>query len=511
MKRILSTILVLCIFLSSVAFSNFHKENKSFAVRYTLDATGLENGSVKMTIDIMSFSDTVFRLETFKPHPEAVDFSDLKASGADAKDLVVKSVGSSGCSQNYNKSWGCEVWQINNGKNTNFSISYMAKPGYDPDHFSDAQIGRIEEDFIMFSGYSVFLVPKTTIPFQVNVNFIVPESWETYTTWEKTIDGYTPTGPSKDIRENLNYSGFVSGKGFQVINKNIGGCETQILVSDDFSAKNSQEIIDELLFGFEYQTKMFGSAPADRYLVVVTKSGNVRYFSMEWLTSQERARNPESGIPEYDPMLHGSHHRWNGWVNGNWDVNQSTKWLHEGTADYYAVKIPYRFSTQVHANGFKNDEIRYYQETLKAQNVAVVAQNIDSMVYYRQGALVISLLDYEITKRTEGEKTFDDFYGHLFQKYSAFANKGKARECSNSCVMNELNKFTESDFSEFFKDHVYGKEIPIDWLTADEDGDGLFTYDEILLSTDPTKPDTDGDGVSDMHEKQAGSNPLVQE
>src|SRR5690606_36388269 len=47
---------------------------------------------------------------------------------------------------------------------------------------------------------------------------------------------------------------------------------------------------------------------------------------------------------------------------------------------------------------------------------------------------------------------------------------------------------------------------PLDGADGDPDNDGLKNIDAFLLGTDPRKPDTDGDGLSDGDEVSGASN-----
>ncbi len=46
---------------------------------------------------------------------------------------------------------------------------------------------------------------------------------------------------------------------------------------------------------------------------------------------------------------------------------------------------------------------------------------------------------------------------------------------------------------------------------TDDDNDNLLDTDESTYNTDPLNADTDGDGISDKDEIDAGRNPLVNE
>ena len=45
-------------------------------------------------------------------------------------------------------------------------------------------------------------------------------------------------------------------------------------------------------------------------------------------------------------------------------------------------------------------------------------------------------------------------------------------------------------------------------MDFDIDGDGLSNEDELTLGTFPYKADSDADGIDDLTERQAGTDPL---
>ncbi len=127
-----------------------------------------------------------------------------------------------------------------------------------------------------------------------------------------------------------------------------------------------------------------------------------------------------------------------------------------------------------------------------------------------KGALIVSLIDYEIKNRTNNEKDQDDFERLLFESYSAYYNNGNAKRRDNYCLLQEMNTFTDSDFSEFFNKYIFGTELlPVSWLQSDEDGDTLMNYEEILFDTKLDELDTDGDGFHDNEEIDSGSDPTL--
>ena len=73
-------------------------------------------------------------------------------------------------------------------------------------------------------------------------------------------------------------------------------------------------------------------------------------------------------------------------------------------------------------------------------------------------------------------------------------------------ILSLLEPFLDSDGDGL--DNLAEQAAGTDPHLADTDGDGLSDPDELARGTSPTNPDTDGDGVSDGAEVRVGRNPL---
>ena len=90
---------------------------------------------------------------------------------------------------------------------------------------------------------------------------------------------------------------------------------------------------------------------------------------------------------------------------------------------------------------------KFYQQDENAPN-AIVS-------YYTKGALLAFVLDVEIRKQTNGEKTLDDIVKHVWDGYQSCG-------LEDNTIQTIINQITNTDFSEFFKDYLYGvKELPL--------------------------------------------------
>jgi predicted metalloprotease with PDZ domain len=90
---------------------------------------------------------------------------------------------------------------------------------------------------------------------------------------------------------------------------------------------------------------------------------------------------------------------------------------------------------------------KFYQQDENAPN-AIVS-------YYTKGALLAFVLDIEIRKRTNNNKTLDDVLKHTWQNYQQSG-------LENNTIQLIVNQLTGTDFTNFFDDYLYGVvELPL--------------------------------------------------
>jgi hypothetical protein len=144
-----------------------------------------------------------------------------------------------------------------------------------------------------------------------------------------------------------------------------------------------------------------------------------------------------------------------------------------------------------------------------------------------KGALIAFMLDYEIRRRTGGQMSLDDLVSRMYAEF------GPARESrtidwgappdsppfSNADILRTLNAMTGDEYTTLFDEYVYGnKELDLDEYLLDNDADGLTDIDETFAGTDPRNPDSDGDGAMDgsdlnplIFEARPSTTPPIQE
>jgi predicted metalloprotease with PDZ domain len=362
---------------------------------------------------------------------------------------------------------------------------------------------------LAFSGFSVFIAPNAVKPEQILITYSLPSEWKFFSTWQETEMGFTPAQEGTDTYINWHNSIFAAGI-FYEYRENIFDNVATVLIPKTYPKQKADEFAQGQISVYQYEANMFGTFLDDDYLTIVLNRNDrrtqVRDSTGEWSTSLCIDSSPQNH--SFYTTTHGSFHRWNGFSLG---FEPSPQWWGEGLATYYGVKITTKLG--IPNGAFEYTELMsIYESLLRENSDSPVSNSNSSRIIYRKGALVASLIDYEIKLRTNEQMTLDNFLQSLFGKYSAFYNSGIAKPCDNYCLLKELNIFTNSDFTEFFSKYVFGKEqLPIDWLKADDDNDSLLNYQEILYETNLSSVDTDSDGFQDNIEVRLGTSPLSAE
>ncbi|WPE18757.1 M61 family metallopeptidase [Candidatus Thioglobus autotrophicus] len=90
---------------------------------------------------------------------------------------------------------------------------------------------------------------------------------------------------------------------------------------------------------------------------------------------------------------------------------------------------------------------KFYQQDENAPN-AIVS-------YYTKGALLAFVLDMQIRQQTGNTKSLDDVLRNAWENYQACG-------LENNTIQTIVAQITDTDFSEFFEDYLYGvKELPL--------------------------------------------------
>jgi PGF-pre-PGF domain-containing protein len=194
------------------------------------------------------------------------------------------------------------------------------------------------------------------------------------------------------------------------------------------------------------------------------------------------------------------------------------KWFEEGVSEYYSCVLRYRA-------GYLTK--RQYYNCLKSwydSYTAVIASNSSYNISLTEagqraeqgevgfltvvrgrGAAVAYMLSKNISAGAQN-KTMDDVMSAMYTDFGKTGVKYR-----NADIVGRLNSVSGINFTVFFDSYINGtaelEEAADDF--SDSDSDGLLKVYEEEIGTDPGVFDTDGDGMGDGDEVDAGRNPLV--
>jgi len=318
--------------------------------------------------------------------------------------------------------------------------------------------GLLSDDFFIASGEQYALVPGTCGEEikDVNVYFRTKENWQGYTPWREYKNKLYDPFIYSSIDYEANHSSlnvgcvlFAPQNEFIRYTEKIGDTNVSIVLDKDIPSNSTNA--QSLMEAFLRMTDLWGESIDENYLAFIVKYPEEVYAG-EWTNSQ--GFSTQFGILD-EMFVHQIYHRWNGWhpYRTPFQESESQKrgFYTEGWNVFYSDKI---------LNELTNHNWRYlrnYYETYKSlyRNTSKdepVAKSEETFIIYRKGALVAYMLDKEIQKMTENQKSLDDVVKEIWRRY------GKQNGSFNyDNVIEIINSMLAGNtIDEFFNKYVFG-------------------------------------------------------
>ena len=315
------------------------------------------------------------------------------------------------------------------------------------------------DDYGILDGHALFLMPlglHTTG--EVKVNLGLPAGWRSITPWDAIGHSSFMADSIDEVVDSVFCIGrFQSAKGLlgeHEIYAIFSGAEGNNLDLEK-KASNMVEI-------FRDYVMRFGDFPFKRYLGVFAgpaADGNNMH------SSAHGTGFIGPMYVDYSFVAHEAFHVWNGGIT--MQKSDYEVWFKEGFTQYYGYLTPYRtgiYSKERFLQYLRRDYGAYLQKygtdddmpltRVKEKTARKEGQEQVSSakvwIMYHKSALVASLMDNEIRKRTDGRKSLDDVMYHMFHEF-------REQRYSSEDVLEALNTVTQQDFSQFFSTYVYGR------------------------------------------------------
>jgi predicted metalloprotease with PDZ domain len=369
-----------------------------------------------------------------------------------------------------------QTWRVTRGEDPDIKLAYKV---YAND-LEDINISsHVDETHAFFNGAAVFMYVVGAKDEPVSLKILKPEEWKIATGLKSTSQADVFTADSYDqlidcpteIGNFTRYEFMVEGKRHSLVFYGLEEFDASFLI-EDFS-----KFIRTCAL-------LFGTLPYSQYMFIYHLTSRERRSGVEHGNSTAIIFNKQDfhARKKYDEFIsvsaHEFFHLWNikrikpeGWGPFNYMKVAQTKshWFTEGVTSYYTSLILVRsgvwdqtmFLKDMAAKieEFENKPGKKMMSLEEASwDVVLRADNRrDTTVsYYIKGALVAFMLDCEIRKRTNGQKSLDDVLVFLDDNYAK-----KNRAYKNQDLLQIIGRISGSDFSDYYKDYIAGtEEIP---------------------------------------------------
>lgn len=364
-------------------------------------------------------------------------------------------------------------WRILNGNSSSFKISYEVYADELSVHTS-----HLDSSHGYVNGAGMFLYLDGYKDQVAELNIKPQQNWKISTGLEKIGEN-----KYRAINYDILIDSPIEIGTHRSLFFEVAGKEHEIVL---YGRGNEDEgkLKDDVKKIVEAFAKMMGTLPYKRYVFIYHLVNEADFFGgLEHLNSTSIDVYSQTFSPkeEYNKFLsvtsHEFFHLWNvkrlrpvelGPFNYQEEVYTTLLWLSEGVTNYYTWIMMLRGGTASKEEYQKHmmDTIRYY-DLLPGTAVESAADssfdswiklyrpspnNVNSYVsYYLKGEILGMLLNARIIESTKGNKSLDDFFRFLLERYN---KDGKG--FTEKDVLNALKEVSGTDFTEFFDKYVRG-------------------------------------------------------
>lgn len=329
--------------------------------------------------------------------------------------------------------------------------------------YNPAYISYVGEKYGILDGHVLFLSPYNFhINGKIKVTLGLPSGWKALTTWNEESSLIYSANYIEDVVDSV----FCVGQ-FQFAKREINGKEIYAAYcgSGDIGSEleRKADMVSQI---FSDYMSRFGDFPFKKYTAIYAAHTPDNKFI------HGTAHGSGFACPIEMPLAytlqftaHEIFHIWNGRI-----LNQKSQyevWFKEGFTQYYGYITPYRiglYGKEQFIYYLKDDYQEYLRNYEASNDIALArvnegiarqegrnqSESIRNFIMYRKGALTASLVDDEIKKATNGQKSLDDLIRYMLTEY-------KDKAYSSDDIIKSLNSITGKDFTKFFSDFIYGR------------------------------------------------------
>ncbi|MFN3188894.1 MAG: M61 family metallopeptidase [Aureliella sp.] len=380
----------------------------------------------------------------------------------------------------------------------------------------------VDSEFALLNGAATFMTISERQSEEHLVTLVLPSSWQqAITSLERRVQLGSNTFGASSFDELVD-SPIVAGNptlhpfevgGVEHYLVNLGGDR---LWDGDRAAADVAKVV-------ETHQKMWATVPYDRYFflnVIAESGGGLEHDnSTVMLTSRWSYRSPRRYQSWLGLVSHEFFHTWNvrrlrpkALVEYDYETENyfDELWVAEGVTSYYddlalvraghtsAKEYLSALSRQIQslettegrnrqslAESSHDAWIKYYRPNENSKNTMIS--------YYTKGAVVAWLLDIEIRKATDNEKSLDDIMRSLYSKHAL------SDGYNNDDVIAELNEIADKDWNEWLTQRVN--------TTAALDYQSALDWLGLTFPKPPSTPKSDS-GAAPAKTAEANSGPL---